>query len=219
MKSFVQSARLSPRAFRGQAGLTMIEMMVTAAIFALLLTAFIYAHVFGLRYDELVCSKLGASEQSRMSFELLTSDIRASKIWRVGNGNTNSFTNVPNATLMQGNAVQLSWTTDTNQWVRYYFETNGPSTTQPNGRHCRLTSDGYYEILAQFLTNASGTSMQFRAENYLGTPVTDYQYKYVIVTLMEFYQYQYPQTYVGPGLYYDYYRIQLKATSHAFNGP
>jgi prepilin-type N-terminal cleavage/methylation domain-containing protein len=218
MKTFLLKARPRSRARRGEA-FTLVEMLVTVAIFALLLTAFIYAHIFGLRYDELVCSKLGASEQSRMSFELLTSDIRASKIWRIGNGSTNGFTNVPNATLMQGNAVQLSWTTDTNQWVRYYFETSGPSSTQPNGRLCRLTSDGYYDILAQFLTNASGTSMQFRAENYLGTQVTDYQYKYVIVALMEFYQYQFPQTYVGPGLYYDYYRIQLKATSHAFNGP
>src|SRR5262249_25668440 len=152
-----------------------------------------------------VCSKLGSSEQARRSFELLTSDIRASKIWRVGSGNTNGFTNVPNATNMVGNAIQLNWTTDTNQWVRYYFETSGPSTSEPNGRLCRLTSDRQYKVLAQYLTNVCGTSMQFRAENYLGTLMTDYQYKYVIVTLMEFYQYQYPQTYVGPGLYYDYY--------------
>jgi hypothetical protein len=218
MKTFVPTARAGAQAIRG-AAFTIIEMLVTVGIFVILITAFIYAHIFGLRYDELVCSKLGASEQSRRSFELLTSDIRASKIWRIGNGSSNSFTNLPNATNMVGNAVQLNWTTDTNQWVRYYFETSGPSISEPNGRLCRLTSDGQYKVLAQYLTNVCGTSMQFRAENYLGTLVTDYQYKYVIVTLMEFYQYQYPQTYVGPGLYYDYYRIQLKATSHAFNGP
>jgi len=218
MKAFCQPAGKPSRTVGG-AAFTLVEMLVTVALFSILLTAFIYAHIFGLRYDELVCSKLGASEQARMSFELLTSDIRASKIWRIGNGTRTTFTNIPNATTMIGNAVQLSWTTDTNQWVRYFFETNGPATTEPNGRLCRITSDGYYDILAQYLTNVSGTSMQFRAENYLGNVVTDYQYKYVIVTLMEFFQYQYPQTYVGPGLYYDYYRIQLKATSHAFNGP
>jgi prepilin-type N-terminal cleavage/methylation domain-containing protein len=204
---------------RSRAGLTLIEMLVTVVIFSVLIMAFIYAHIFGLRYDELVCSKLGASEQSRMSFELMTSDIRASKIWRIGNGSKTIFTNIPNASVMRGNAVQLSWTTDTNQWVRYYFETNGPFSTQPNGRLCRIDSTGQYDILAQYLTNASGTSMVFRAEDYLGNQVTDYQYKYVIAALLEFYQYQYPQTYVGPGLYYDYYRIQIKACSHAFNGP
>jgi len=52
------------------------------------------------------------------------------------------------------------------------------------------------------------------AKNYLGTgALNDYQYKYVIDTLMEFYQFQFPKTYVGPGYYYDYYRIDLKGVT------
>lgn len=200
-----------------RAGLTMVEMLVTIAIFVMLVTAFISANIFGLRYDQLVCSKLGASEQSRRSFEDLTSDIRASKIWKIGSGTLTTFNAVSNATLMQGNAIQLNLTTDTNVFVRYYFDTNGP-TTQPNGRLCRITSAGQFTICAQYLTNASGTSMVFQAQNYLGTGVlSDYQYKYVIDTLMEFYQYQFPKTVVGPGYYYDYYRIDLKAASHSPN--
>jgi hypothetical protein len=199
-----------------EAGLTMVEMMVTIAIFVMLVTAFISANIFGLRYDQLVCSKLGASEQSRRSFEKLTSDIRASKIWRIGTGSQTTFTPVSNASLMIGNALQLSLTTDTNVFIRYYFETNGPSTIQPNGRLVRITSGGEYLVCAQYLTNASGTSMVFQAQNYLGTgALNDYQYKYVIDTLMEFYQFQFPKTYVGPGYYYDYYRIDLKAASHS----
>jgi hypothetical protein len=196
----------------------MVEMMVTIAIFIMLVTAFISANIFGLRYDELVCSKLGASEQSRRSFQQLTADIRASKFWRIGAGNQTSFTPLSNASLMIGNALQLNLTTDTNIFVRYYFETNGPFTIQPNGRLCRLTSSGEFTVCAQYLTNASGTSMVFQAQNYLGVDVlNDYQYKYVIDTLMEFYQYQFPKTVVGPGYYYDYYRIDLKAASHSPN--
>jgi hypothetical protein len=205
-----------------EAGLTMVEMMVTIAIFIMLVAAFISANIFGLRYDQLVCSKLGASEQSRRSFQQLTSDIRASKIWRIGTGNLNSFTPVSNATMLVGNAIQLNLTTDTNVYVRYYFETNGPYTTQPNGRLCRVTSGGEYTICAQFLTNSSGMSMIFRGQDYLGGTATndvlaDYRYKYVIDAVMEFSQYQFPRTYVGPGYYYDYYRINLKAASHSPN--
>jgi hypothetical protein len=200
-----------------EAGLTMVEMMVTIAIFVMLVTAFISANIFGLRYDQLVCSKLGASEQSRRSFEKLTSDIRASKIWRIGSGSQTTFTPVSNMTLMIGNALQLSLTTDTNLFVRYYFDTNGP-TTQPNGRLCRITSAGEFLVCAQYLTNVSGTSMVFQAQNYSGVgALSDYQYKYVIDALMEFYQYQFPKTVVGPGYYYDYYRIDLKAASHSPN--
>jgi prepilin-type N-terminal cleavage/methylation domain-containing protein len=198
----------------GECGLTMVEMMVTIAIFVMLIAAFISANIFGLRYDELVCSKLGASEQSRRSFEKLTGDIRASKIWRIGTGSQTTFRPLTNGVLMVGNAIQLCLTTDTNTYIRYYFETNGPFTTQPNGRLCRMTSSGDYTILAQCLTNASGTSMVFSAQNYLGQQMSDYQYKYCIDTLMEFFQYQFPKTSVGPGLYYDYYRIELKTASH-----
>jgi hypothetical protein len=207
---------------RRLAGLTITELLTTVVLFSLLVTAFIYAHIFGLRYDELVCSKLGASEQSRRSFEKLTSDIRASKIWRIGSGDRTTFTSVTNGALLMGNAIQLSLTTDTNVFVRYYFETNGPFTTQPNGRLCRITSSGEYTILAQYLTNSSGLSMVFRGQDYLGTAtnysvLADYRYKYVIDALLEFSQYQFPKTYVGPGLYYDYYRIDLKAASHSPN--
>jgi Tfp pilus assembly protein PilW len=213
MKTHSFRNKKSPAA---EAGLTMVEMMVTIAIFVMLVTAFISANIFGLRYDQLVCSKLGASEQSRRSFEKLTGDIRASKIWRIGTGSQTTFTPVSNASLMIGNALQLSLTTDTNVYIRYYFETNGPATTQPNGRLVRITSGGEYLVCAQYLTNASGTSMVFQAQNYLGTgALNDYQYKYVIDTLMEFYQFQFPKTYVGPGYYYDYYRIDLKAASHS----
>jgi prepilin-type N-terminal cleavage/methylation domain-containing protein len=214
---FFRSENSAVKASR-ERGLTMVEMMVTMAIFVMLVAAFISANIFGLRYDELVCSKLGASEQSRRSFEKLTSDIRASKIWRIGTGTRTSFSAISNATLLVGNAIQLNPTIDTNTFVRYYFETNGPFTTQPNGRLCRITSSGEYTICAQYLTNASGTSMIFQAQNYLGKDIlNDYQMKYVIDALMEFYQYQFPKTYVGPGYYYDYYRIELKAASHAPN--
>jgi len=187
-------------------GLTLVEMTVTMGIFALVVIGFVYANLFGMRYDELICSKLGASEQSRMSFDKLTGDIRASKMWHIGNGDQTSFTPLPNATNQLGNAVQLNLTTDTNSYIRYYFETN-------NARLCRMTSAGEYKVIAQNLTN----SMYFHAEDYTNRLVTDLQYKYVIVTTMEFCQYQFPKTYVGPGYYYDYYKIQFKVASHCPN--
>ena len=39
----------------------------------------------------------------------------------------------------------------------------------------------------------------------------------MIAATMEFSQYQYPLTKVGPGYYYNYYRIQIKAASHSPN--
>ena len=154
-----------------------------------------------------MASKLGASESSRRSFDLLTSDIRSAKIWSVGNGNDDSYKPCGNGTNQHGNAIQLHSTTDTNSYTRYFFDTT-------SRRLCRaLSGRTTYTILAENLTNV----MDFRAEKYDGTLAQDLQFKYVIVTTMEFAQYQYPLTRVGPNYYYNYYRMQFKTASHCPN--
>jgi hypothetical protein len=199
---------------------TVAEMMVSVFIFVFMAIGVIYAMIFGMRYDQLVLSKLGASEKSRMSFDLLTSDIRSAKRWSIGNGDKSSYTAVGNAASQVGNALEL-WldaNTNANAFVRYYFDTN-------NCQLCRMTNGvATIMIVAQSLTNSgtfgngtTNTSMTFEAQKFDGSPAQDLQYKYLIVTTMEFCQYQYPLTSVGPGYYYNYYRIQLKAASHCPN--
>jgi Tfp pilus assembly protein PilW len=207
------------RGRRAQA-FTLAEMMISVFIFVFMVLGIIYVWMFAMRYDELSCSKLGASDKSRMSFDLLTSDIRAAKWWKVGTGNATSFTPCVNATNQVGNALKLSSSGDTNSpaYIIYYFDTAASQL-------CRL-SNGVptIKIIAQSLTNSgtlgngtTNTSMTFYAEKYDGTRALDWQYKYAIVTTMEFCQYQYPLTKVGPGYYYNYYRIQIKAASHCPN--
>ena len=209
---------------RGTRAFTVAEMMVAVFIFVFMVLGIIYVWMFALRYDELVCSKLGASEKSRMSFDLLTGDIRSAKWWKVGTGTNNGttivFTACGNQMDQVGNALKLSASGDTNStaFIIYCFDTNA----------CNLyrMSNGVtpFRIVAQSLTNTgtygnglTNTSMTFQAQKFDGTLAQDWNYKYAIVTTMEFRQYQYPLTYVGPGYYYNYYRIQLKAASHCPN--
>ncbi|MEI6780173.1 MAG: prepilin-type N-terminal cleavage/methylation domain-containing protein [Verrucomicrobiota bacterium] len=200
-----------PNARQAQA-FTLSEMMVSTSIFTVMVLGIIFAMMFGMRYNELVCSKLGASDRSRMSFDLLTGEIRTAKMWRIGNGNEDYFNAIPNATLQKGNALQLWFSaSNTNAYARYFFNTT-------NSTLCRWTNGvATYRILAQSLTNVSGNSMSFQAQDYRGSNISDLQYKYVIATTMEFCQYQYPLTRVGPGYYYNYYVIQFKTASHCPN--
>ena len=222
MKTLSVVKRLPAGAGRGRwaRAFTLAEMMVAMFIFVFMVLGVIYVWIFGMRYDELSCSKLGASDMSRMGFDLLTRDIRAAKWWKVGNGISTNFTVCGNATNQVGNALKLCASGDTNStaYVIYYFDTNACQL-------CRL-SNGLpaIQIIANSLTNSgilgngpTNTSMTFHAEQYNGTLAQDWQYKYAIVTTMEFCQYQFPLTKVGPGYYYDYYRIQLKAASHCPN--
>jgi type II secretory pathway pseudopilin PulG len=210
MKSFRhKSARRFRAADARCTGQTLVEMMITMSIFCWLMAGLIAVQFFGMRQDQLIESKLGASDQSRKAFDQMTLEIRKAKLFRIGNGSQTTFTPIPNGTGQQGTAVQLNFSTDTNSYVRYYFETN-------NARLCRIASGvGGYKIIAQDLTN----EMSFRAVNYTGTNlVTDITYKYVICVALHFKQYQYPLTQVGPGYLYDYYKIEFKVTPHCPDG-
>jgi hypothetical protein len=188
---------------------TLVEMVTTMGVFSLVVLALLSAQIFGLRQDQLVISKLGASDQSRLGFDKLALDIRSAKLWGVGNGSATTFTPIANGSPQQGTALQLSFTTDTNQFVRYYFDTT-------KCQLCRVQSGvATKKVIAQYLTN----SMYFKAERYDGTTQTDLNHKGVINVMLQFYQYQYPVTKVGPNYYYDFYKLEFRVTPHVPDGP
>jgi hypothetical protein len=217
--SFVKPIPVGTSRGRSAQAFTLAEMMIAVSIFVFMVLGVIYVWMFGMRYDELSCSKLGASDRSRIGFDMLSGDIRAAKWWKIGNGIGTNFTVCGNATNQIGNAIKLSSNSDTNStaFVIYYFDTNACLL-------CRRSNGAPAITIAQSLTNSgtlgngtTNTSMSFHAENYDSTLAQDWKFKYTIVTTMEFCQYQYPLTRVGPGYYYNYYRIQLKAASHCPN--
>ena len=214
MKPFAPQAGTRRRAAgRRSPATTLAEMLVSMGIFSLVVLGMVYVQMFIMKYDEITCSQLGASEMSRMSFDDLVKDIRTSWTWAVGTGNQTNFTQVANSSPQQGNALQLSSTQNTNFFVRYYFTTN-VTPTLTNFMLCRMTNGmSAYTIVAQNLTNNFYTNM-FVAEDYLDNMLTTLRYKYVIHVTLEFCQYQYPLTKVGAGYYYDDYKMEFRVASH-----
>jgi hypothetical protein len=214
MKPFAPHAGTLRRASgRRSQAMTLAETLVALGIFSLVVLGMVYVQMFIMKYDEMTSSQLGASEMSRMSFNDLVSDIRTSWIWAVGTGNQTNFTPVANSSPQEGNALQISSTQNTNCYVRYYFITN-ITPTLTNFMLCRMTNGmSSYTVIAQNLTNNYYTNM-FVAEDYLGNMLTTLRYKYVIHVILEFCQYQYPLTIVGPGYYYDDYKMEFRVASH-----
>jgi prepilin-type N-terminal cleavage/methylation domain-containing protein len=218
MKTFTRCSSAAGRArgTRRHGGFTLTELLVALFIFAIMVLAVIYIQIFCLKYDELTTSKLGADEESRMSFNSLVYDIRCAKGWYVGNGSTTGFSSDTNAMSQSGNAIELcaNWSTngmvDTNGWIRYFFNTNSYQL-------CRMTNDGTqnYSIICSNLTNA----MLFQGLNYQGSTQCDLSYKWVITTTLQFCQYQYPLTHVGPSYYYNYYAIHFAISPHNYDPP
>jgi hypothetical protein len=191
--------------------LTLVEMMTTMAVFGYVVIALVYGQIFGLRQDELVESKLGASDQSRRDFGQIMRDMRSAQIWGVGNYSGGTFTPISNGSLQQGAAIQIFLVANNTTNIVYYFDTSTPGNSKLMRIH---TGDAGATTLASNLTNYYGGALTFTAEDFNGNPVTDLLDRRVVHFTLGFLQYQYPLTMVGSGYMYDFYKMEFRVTPH-----
>ncbi len=201
--------------WHGKAAFTLVEIFVATGVFSLVVIGMVYAHLFGMRQDELIQSKLGASESSRRSFNQFMQDMRMAKIWRIGNVAAGvlgtSFTTVATNSLQVGNAVKISLSIDTNCYIIYYYNTSDAN----NNKLCRIHSgNSNPSVIASNLIN----TFLFAAEDYLGNIKSTLSYKYVVHTTLQLEQFQYPLTKVGTNYLYDFYKIDFRVTPHCPDG-
>ena len=190
---------------RADAGFTLTELMVSVAITMLVMAGLITSHLFGLRMHELSKVKLGVSEDSRVALSLLTDDIRAAKSLRFGTGSLSSFTEIPLNTPQTGNALQLYPGTDTNVFIRYYWDGTDSLLKRTTNGSTATT------VVANPITN----SVVFTAENYSGTTLTNNQNNCVVAVNLQIFRLDYPVTLIGPGKFYDTYRLHTTVTRRA----
>ncbi len=197
---------LESSARRQQQALTLVEMMVTMAIFGMVVMGFVGLQMFGLKQSQLVESKLGASDQSRQFLEKMGWEVRSAKKWEVGNVSGSSFVEVPDGQAQRGTGLRIYATAATNSYVQYYFNTNARTLLRLQSGMTAAT------VIARELTN----NMAFQAEDYRGVVQTAGTglWRNCIRVILEFAQYQYPLTQVGPGYMYDYYKIEFKLSPH-----
>ncbi len=221
------------RPFRNQRGMTLVEMMTTTGLFTMVVAALVAVNMFGLKQDEFLNSQIGASDQSRLNFNMLVEEIRSGKNVQIGSGRWTNFAPVGNG-LQQGDTLQIAPSTNApgSYFIYYYFYTNPPSNanwlvriaveTNTNGV-VTYTSNNVATCIQnttnQWMTNA----LNFSALTLSGTnwtlltndPTTASTHNYIVTCLLQFYQYQYPLTYVGTNCLYDYYQINLQAARRA----
>ena len=79
--------------FTRTGGFTMVEMMTAMLILTFTIAALLSAHIMGLKQNQLIESKAGASDSSRRAVNNLVSDIRRAKMWFIGNISGSTFIN------------------------------------------------------------------------------------------------------------------------------
>jgi hypothetical protein len=198
-------------------GATLIEMMFSITILVVVVIAMMSAHLMGLRQNQLVESKGGASDTSRRVLNQLPVDIRSSKTWYIGNLSGTNFSLISGGSGQRGTALKLFDTAIETTYVLYYFDLSDSNNS--NGKLMRTISTNWNPVcLASNLVDWLGGGYQFVAEDYTGNVATNTgnskAYKNVIHTKLQFCQFQYPLTPVGTNGLYDFYKLEFKATPH-----
>ena len=183
------------------AAFTLHELLVAMGLFSLMVAGVVAAALYGLKMYQATDIKANASDGARTSLNKLALDIREARVARIGSY-FSSFTDSPEGSPQQGNALMLHFTTDTNLFVLYYRD----SIDQILKRLNSVT--GIRERLAHSVTN----SLVFFGESHLRTAITNSQNNRAIRIRMGFSQTQYPISAIGPGNLIDYYQLETCVT-------
>lgn len=183
-------------------GYSLANLLVSQAIFLLVLSAVISSHFLGLRLFSLNQVRLAAANDLSRSFSQFTADVHSAKTVRLGQGGLNSFTEASPGTPQQGSAIELYPGADSNAFIRYYLDA-------ADSRLKRRAADGGLSIIAESVSN----QVVFAAENAAGQLLTNRQSRCVVAVNLSFFAFANNAQKVGAGNLFSEYLLQTRVAS------
>ena len=183
-------------------GFSLPEVMVSLAIFLLMIGGTVAAHVFGMKMVDTSTAKLEASAEARRNVSLLLGEVRAAQNVLVGDGDVNAFTNAAIDKPQQGTALQIYPSNDTNIFVRYFLD----------GKTKSLRRVGNDSDNSTLVASAVANSTVFSAEDCRGNLLTNRQNNCTFALVLDFSELGGPHRPIGQGKKYTSYRVRSKLT-------
>jgi hypothetical protein len=158
--------------FRNRA-FTIPELMTGMSIFLIVTGGVLVGHLFGMRLLEANGPTSGTDQGLNRALRVLVADIRSAKLLLIGNGTLASFSSLNINTTQAGNAIQVYPSTDTNVFIRYFWDA---------GNLKRTLSGGPETPVAHSISN----SLVFTAEDYVGNVLTNFQNNALVRVNLQF---------------------------------
>ncbi|HEY1790977.1 MAG TPA: hypothetical protein VGJ73_22705 [Verrucomicrobiae bacterium] len=194
------------------AGFTVVEMLLVAGVFALLVTWMVSSQIYGMRVYTLVDTKLVATAGARQVISSLRDQIREANSVYIGNCSSSwtTYADVTNGSL-QGNAIEIYPTVNATPFLVCYLDTR----TVTNHLMLYNSALGTTNDLCDYMTNRT----IFDAEDMYGNVLTNNENNRVIGIMMQFSKWEYPIAHIGTNNIdqFDYYQLRTRATRRAIN--
>jgi hypothetical protein len=184
---------------------TLPETVMAIALTVVVLGAAVASHLFGLRMIEMINDKASASAEARRNISTLMSEVCASKTVAVGSGNRTSFTEAGMDVPQKGTALQITPSTNTDAFIRYFLDTSAKALM-------RMTNGA---ATAQVVANAIKNTDLFTLEDLAGNVLTNNQNNCVVGLTLQFYQVQNVKLPVGATNQYTSYQVRSKMARRA----
>ena len=197
--SLVPQCRTSPHVSAARA-FTLTELLVVSALAVIVGAMLLSALFFANKMWQITQAKIQSADKSRQVIRLVSSSVHSARILRVGTGNFSSFSEAPLDTPQQGNALQIHSTFDTNSYIRYFLD-SGDKTL-------KYMTNGSTAPVAVAKEVING--VVFRMEDFQGNVLTSKQNNCVIGLTLDFSEIEGPGIKVGPGQYYQSFRVTTK---------
>ncbi|MGC8744209.1 MAG: type IV pilus modification PilV family protein [Verrucomicrobiia bacterium] len=193
--------------FKKCEGMTLPEVNITLAIFSIVMLGFAGLYMFSVKMNYISMAKLGASDEARSLISQLSAEIRESGDVKVGSGNASLFSETPAGEQMKGGAIMIyPDKTDTNLWIRYYYEPADLSIRRVSSQTVQP------RVIVEGITNQN----IFSLETYNGQVLTNYNNKRVIGVTLQFCKLYFPSTTIGPGALFDFYQVRVRIARRTF---
>lgn len=182
------------------AGFSLAELLIVSALALLVGAMLLSALFFANRMWQITQSKIQSADKTRQVIRVVSSHVHSGRILRVGSGGLSSFTEAAIDSPQEGNALQIHSTTDTNVFIRYYRD--------PSDKKLKFmtSSSSTPTVVAKEITNP----VVFRMEDFGGNVLTGKQNNCVIGLTLDFSEIEGVGAPVGPGQYYQSFRISTK---------
>src|SRR4051812_8540867 len=186
-------------------GFTLPETQITLAILVVVIGGMTVTYLFGMRLFEIVRPKLDATDQARALVGKLNYEVKSATQIKIGTGSLTSFTEAAVNSPQSGNAIQIQPESDTNYFVRYFWNASDQTLR-------RLVSQNKTNSSISTIATSVTNQVIFSAMDYLGNVLTNNQNNRVISMTLQFYQKEYPAGKRASGNASDFYQVQTRIT-------
>ena len=182
------------------AAFTLPELILTLCVAVFVGGGLLTIQLFGQRMWNLTETKVNTSDKARQIVRLISSEVRAAKVVRVGTGDLSSFTEATPGSAQRGNALQVHQSNATNIFVRYFQDPNDQTL-----KYC--TNDA---TSAFIVARSVSSNTVFSVEDFSGVVLSNRQQKSLVGVTLNFSALENPSSAIGPGCYYKSYQLRAK---------